>query len=62
MLDPKPVCTTCGSAMTLVAIEPGNPGFDLRIFKCVSCHRLQQYVVDGGGTLRTEQDGPRPMR
>jgi len=40
--------------MTLVGIEPGNPGFELRIFKCLNCHRLQQYVVDSGGVLRTE--------
>jgi hypothetical protein len=56
MSDFKPVCTACGSAMTLIGTEPGNPGFDLQVFECPNCHRLQQYVFDSGGTLRCDAD------
>jgi len=42
--------------MTPAFIEEGNPGFDLRIFKCPKCHRLQQYVIDGGEIYRCQPD------
>jgi hypothetical protein len=60
MSDPQPVCTMCGSTMKLVVIEPGNPGFDVRIFKCPNCHSMQQYIIESGGTLRCEPDFASP--
>jgi DNA-directed RNA polymerase subunit M/transcription elongation factor TFIIS len=56
MSDFKPVCTSCGSVMTPAFTEQGNPGFDLRIFKCPKCHRLQQYVIDGSEIYRCQPD------
>ncbi len=56
MSDFKPVCTSCGSVMTPAFTEQGNPGFDLRVFKCPKCHRLQQYVIDGGEVYRCQPD------
>ena len=56
MSELKPVCTSCGSLMTLAFIEPGNPGFDLRIFKCPKCHRLQQFVIESGRIYRCQPD------
>ena len=43
MLDTQnqgPQCVACGSPMKLTAIEPGNPGHDLRTFSCTQCTRI----------------------
>ena len=62
MPDLKPVCTTCGSLMTPAFDESGNPGFDLLIFECPKCHRLQQYLIENGRVYRCQPDvGPDPM-
>jgi len=42
--------------MTPAFIEPGNPGFDLRIFQCPKCHRVQQGVIESGRIYRCQPD------
>ena len=61
MSDVKPTCTTCGSEMTPAFTEPGNPGFDLQIFECPKCHRLQQYVSEDGQIYRCQPVSAEPM-
>jgi len=49
MLDTQnqgPQCVACGSPMKLTAIEPGNPGHDLRTFSCTQCTRIQRHVIE----------------
>jgi hypothetical protein len=48
--------------MTPAFDESGNPGFDLLIFECPKCHRLQQYLIENGRMYRCQPDvGPDPM-
>ncbi len=37
--------------MTLAHIEPGEPGYDLRTFKCPRCKRFQRYVIESDVTV-----------
>jgi len=49
MLDTQnqgPQCTACGSPMKLTAIEPSNPGHDLRMFSCPQCKRIQRHIIE----------------
>jgi hypothetical protein len=47
--------------MTPAFTEPGNPGFDLQIFECPKCHRLQQYVSEDGQIYRCQPVSAEPM-
>jgi hypothetical protein len=38
-------CGECGKPMRLSRIEPGPPGFDLRIFECAKCDSDRTFVV-----------------
>jgi DNA-directed RNA polymerase subunit RPC12/RpoP len=38
-------CPKCGSIAVLAAIEPAEPGYDKRTFRCSSCgHRITMTV------------------
>ena len=63
MLDTRnqgPQCTTCGSLMTLTAIEPGGLGQDglgqdglgqdLRTFTCPKCESVERHMIDSAVT------------
>ena len=36
--------------MMLANIEPGETGYDLRIFECPRCKRFQRYVIESSVT------------
>jgi hypothetical protein len=53
MLDRQnqgPQCTTCGSPMRLMAIEPSSASQDLRTFACLQCKRVQRHVIESAVT------------
>ncbi len=53
MLDTQnqgPQCTACGSPMKLTAIEPSSTGYDLRMFTCPRCRRVQRHVIESAVT------------
>jgi hypothetical protein len=53
MLDTQnqgPQCTTCGSLMKMMAIEPSTSGHDLRTFACPHCKRIQQHIIESAMT------------
>lgn len=37
-------------AVEWTAIEPSNPGNDLRIFNCPQCKRIQRHIIESTGT------------
>jgi hypothetical protein len=53
MLDTQnqsPQCMDCDSPMTLIAIEPGGLGQDLRLFTCEKCKRVERHIIESAVT------------
>lgn len=44
----RPPCTKCGNATVLIAIEPGEPRFDLNTFECPRCGQIETTVTKIG--------------
>ena len=40
-----PRCPHCQARMTLTAISPAPPGYDLRTFDCAKCDRISTRLV-----------------
>jgi hypothetical protein len=40
-----PRCPHCQARMTLAAISPAPPGYDLRTFECTKCNRISTKLV-----------------
>ena len=38
-------CPRCQARMTLTAISPAPPGYDLRTFECAKCDRISTRLV-----------------
>jgi hypothetical protein len=38
-------CSRCAKPMRLCRVEPGAPGYDVRIFECAACNTSQSFVV-----------------
>ena len=53
MLDTQnqgPQCTTCGSPMRLMAIEPSLVSQDLRTFACPRCKKVERHIIESAVT------------
>ena len=41
----RPPCPDCCGPTTLYYIEPADPGYDNRLFRCVACGRYNRVTV-----------------
>jgi hypothetical protein len=40
-----PTCPHCSDLLMLFFVEPADPGFDRRVFKCVACKHVEDVKV-----------------
>jgi hypothetical protein len=52
-----PACPHCRGVMMLSFIEPADPGFDRRVFKCVACEYIEDVKVRIGEHFRAVSSG-----